>query len=635
MSAATLDDMAHRAPARRVWFFSVVVALIGTGTWLFSRVLATNGLSIGEIGLLVVFSVTFSVIALSFTVATVGFVLLLLRRDPITMGRLDESLAAAAPALRTRTALLIPIYNEDVDRVMACALATYRSLSETGRSAQFDLFLLSDTRDETIAAAEERAWRVMCAEIGADMDVYYRRRPDNAGRKAGNIAEWVRRNGAGYETMIVLDADSVMAGGTLVELVRLMEANPRTGIIQTMAIPVGRRSFFGRAVQFATALYGPIFATGHSFWQMGEANYFGHNAIIRTRAFAASCGLPSLPGGPPLGGDIMSHDFVEAACMRRGGWLIWSLPNLGGSFEEVPSNILDYAARDRRWAQGNMQHARLVGVEGFHWVSRLHLVLGVLSFVTSPLWLLLLLLSTGVTIEQTLATHAYFPASPALFPIWPEFRPAEGLALLLMTLVLLFAPKLLAAGLAMARRRDRRSFGGAARLATSFVLELAFSTLLAPVLMLFQSGFVTMIALGRSVGWNAQARDDRGVSWRSAMRRHWIHVVLGVAWAGAVLHLAPGFAPWIGPVVIGMIVAVPLTVLSSRAMRDSSRPLFTTPAETERPPVLRLLDIELGRRLQRQVSGAMRASELPASMGVHVANARSSYRAPTTRPSNQ
>ncbi len=631
MNAALLDDSAARAPARRVWFFTAVAVLVGSGTWLFGRVLAANGLSIGEIGLLVVFSVTFSVIALSFTAATVGFVLLAMRRDPITLEKLDGCDATTTLPLRSRTALLIPIYNEDVDRVLACALATYRSLIDTGLSTQFDLFLLSDTRDETIAAAERRAWSFMCTEIGRDGRVYYRRRVDNAGRKAGNIAHWVRQNGAGYENMIVLDADSVMAGQTLVYLVRLMEANPRTGIIQTMAIPVGRRSLFGRAVQFATALYGPVFATGHAFWQMGEANYYGHNAIIRTRAFAANCGLPQLPGVPPLGGDILSHDFVEAACMRRGGWLVWSLPNLGGSFEEVPSNIPDYAARDRRWAQGNMQHARLIGVEGFHWVSRLHLILGVLSFVTSPLWLLLLLLSTGVSIEQTLAAHAYFPARQTLFPIWPEFRPVESVALLAMTIVLLFAPKLLAAALAMSRRTERRSFGGARALTTGFALELAFSTLLAPVMMLFQSGFVTMIALGRSVGWNAQERDDHGVSWRSAVRRHWVHVLVGVTWGGTVIYLTPDFAPWISPVVIGLIVAAPLTVFSSRRIQTSSRRrrLFTSPSETERPAVLRLLDVQV--RKGEAMSGE-EAAELRPRTSVQVANARSSYRAYTMRP---
>lgn len=597
MNAAVLDDSAARASARRLVFFISVALLVVMGTSLFGRVLAANGLSIGEIGLLVVFSITFSVISLSFAAAMVGFVLMAMRRDPITLERLNACDAVTAQPLRSRTALLIPIYNEDVKRVLACALATYRSLIDTGLSTQFDLFLLSDTRDETIAREEKRAWSVLCREIGTDGRVYYRRRPDNAGRKAGNIAHWVRQNGAGYESMVVLDADSVMAGPTLVGLARLMESNPRTGIIQTMPIPVGRRTLFGRAVQFATALYGPIFATGHAFWQMGEANYYGHNAIIRTRAFAAHCGLPKLPGTPPLGGDILSHDFVEAACMRRGGWLVWLLPDLGGSFEEVPSNIPDYAARDRRWAQGNMQHSRLICAAGFHWVSRLHLILGVLSFVTSPLWLLLLLLSTGVAIEQTVALHAYFPGHQTLFPIWPEFRPLESVALLIMTLVLLFAPKLLAATLAMSRKMERRSFGGGSTLATGFVLELAFSTLLAPVMMLFQSGFVSMIVLGRSVGWNAQERDDHGVSWRSAARRHWLHAVVGAGWGGTVVYFAPDFAPWISPVVTGLIVATPLTVVSSRGIRSASRlrRLFTIPSESDRPAVLRLLDIQLGK----------------------------------------
>ena len=160
--------------------------------------------------------------------------------------------------------------------------------------------------------------------------------------------------------MVVLDADSVMTGRTLVELVRTMEANPRVGLIQTVPIPARRDTLFGRLVQFAASLYSPMLATGQSFWHTDAANYWGHNAIVRIRPFVEHCTLPVLPGAPPLGGPLLSHDFVEAALMRRAGWGVYLLPSIGGSYEEVPANILDYAKRDRRWTQGSLQHLRLL-----------------------------------------------------------------------------------------------------------------------------------------------------------------------------------------------------------------------------------------------------------------------------------
>ncbi|HET6518532.1 MAG TPA: glucans biosynthesis glucosyltransferase MdoH, partial [Geminicoccaceae bacterium] len=398
---ASVGERPGRARAalwlRRVLFFGLVGWWTVEATRWLTDVFAANGLSWPELGVLVVFVATFAWISLFFWTAVIGFGLRLFRldRSPL-LADLGPGEDAAAP-LGTRTALLMPICHEDVERVFAGLAATYRSLAATGHADAFDIFVLSDSSEPRVCLDEEAAWARLCREVHHGQGggrVYYRRREDRAGRKAGNVAEFCRRWGRRYDHMVVLDADSVMSGDTLVRLARLMEANPRAGLIQTLPVPVNRETLFARVQQFACRLYGPLFATGLAWWQGDDANFWGHNAIIRTAAFIGHCGLPHLPGRPPLGGEIMSHDFVEAALLRRAGWEVWFVPELGGSFEELPPSILDYAKRDRRWCQGNLQHLRLLFARRLRGMSRLHLVMGVMSYCASPLWFLLILLSS-------------------------------------------------------------------------------------------------------------------------------------------------------------------------------------------------------------------------------------------------
>ncbi len=598
-----LEPHARSTFWRRGLMFLLVLGSTSGATWLMAVVLGTNTLTWAEAAVLTVFAVSFGWIALSFWAAVAGFVLSLLGRHPVTLRR-QSAADGPLPELHTRTAILMPIYNEDTRRVFAGLTATWRSLEATGRLAYFDFFVLSDTTDADVWVAEEALWHDTCRTLDAGGRLFYRHRAANVGRKSGNIADWVRRHGAAYDCMVVLDADSVMEGDTIVRLAGLMEANPRAGIIQTLAIAANRTTLFARWLQFASRLYGPLLAVGHSFWWAGEGNYYGHNAIIRTRAFAAHCGLPKLPGKAPLGGEIMSHDFVEAGCMRRGGWHVWFLPELGGSYEEIPSNIIDYAVRDRRWAQGNLQHARILKAPRFHWVSRLHLAMGVLAFVASPLWLLLLLLSSYVVIQQAVAGHAYFLPGYNLFPIWPEYRPLESQALLAVTAAVLFLPKLFSLTVTLGSRARRQSFGGAGRLVRSALAELVFSMLLAPIMMLFHSKFVLTILAGRSVGWGAQPRDDRGVAWSEAARRHAVHSLIGLAWGGAVFLYAIDFLWWVAPVVLGMAVAIPLNVLSSRTgagLAMQRHGYFWTPEETAPSPALRTLCQELKQSADRSL----------------------------------
>ena len=393
--------------------------------------------------------------------------------------------------------------------------------------------------------------------------------------------------------MIVLDADSIMTGNALVTLARLMEAHPQIGILQSLPLPAGHETLFGRIVQFGSRLQSPMLSSGLAFWQVGDGNYWGHNAILRLQAFTAHCELPRLSGRPPWGGAILSHDFVEAALMRRAGYEIRQLPELEGSWEEVPGNVIDYVARDRRWAQGNLQHLRLLNYPGLRFISRVHLITGIMSYVSSPMWLALLLLSSLLSIIETAKLPQYFlPGLRSLFPRWPEIRTGETGLLIVVTLAVLLLPKLLGALLVVANGRTRRAFSGTARLCTSLLLEQAFSVLLAPTMMLFHATFVIQTLLGKSVSWNAQPRGERGVTFAEAFRRQKWQLLTGLVWAAVILEFAPHFFWWLTPVFAGLVCGIPLTVVTSRSStgRVARRwGLFLVPEETDPPPELRPL----------------------------------------------
>ena len=304
--------------------------------------------------------------------------------------------------------------------------AIHRSLDRTGRGADFDFFVLSDTADPDRWVDEELEWFDWCRSVGGFGRIFYRRRRVRVERKSGNIADFCRRWGSQYRYMIVLDADSVMSGEALVRLVQLMEGSPATGLIQTVPASVDRKTLFGRVQQFAGRVYGPMFAAGLHYWQLGDGQYWGHNAIIRVAPFMEHCALPRLPGKPPLGGEILSHDFVEAALLGRAGWDLWLAYDLPGSYEESPSSLLEEMKRDRRWCQGNLQHLRLVLTRGLEGPHRALFLNGVMSYVSALLWFCFLALSTAEGLWEAVRAPDYFPVAHSLFPDWPVWHPGLG-----------------------------------------------------------------------------------------------------------------------------------------------------------------------------------------------------------------
>jgi membrane glycosyltransferase len=570
---------------RRLFVIGGAVLLTLAAGYEMYQVFAVGGLTVLELVILVLFVVLFAWIALAFTSALGGFGSLL-RGGGLRLGIGREG---ALPPLSARTALLMPTYNEAPARVMAGLQATAESLAVAGASAWFDMFILSDTTDPDIWIAEEAAFLALRARMGTGARVFYRRRSRNIERKAGNIADWVRRFGAAYPHFLILDADSVMTGESIVRLAAAMERHPDIGLIQTLPVIVNGTSLFARMQQFAGRVYGPLIAHGIAWWHGAEGNYWGHNAIIRTRAFAESAGLPNLRGRKPFGGHIMSHDFVEAALMRRGGWAIHMVPGLPGSYEESPPSLTDLSIRDRRWCQGNLQHAGVLPARGLHWVSRLHLMMGIGSYVTAPLWLLFLVVGLLISLQARFVPPDYFPSGRSLFPQWPLQDPVRAKWMFIGTMGVLLAPKLLAFVALIARREERRGCGGAARAFASLLVETLLAGLLAPVTMLTQSVDAIGILLGRDSGWNAQRRDDGGIPLGQVAARYWRHTAFGIVFGAAAYLVSPYLALWMLPVVLGLALSIPLAAMTAaggpgRAARRGG--LLLIPEERRPPEVL-------------------------------------------------
>ena len=368
-----------------------------------------------------------------------------------------------------------------------------------------------------------------------------------------------------------------------------MEEDPDAGIIQTLPLIINRNTLFARAQQFAAKVYGPVVAAGLSVWSGRDGNYWGHNAIIRTRAFAAHCGLPDLPGRPPLGGHVLSHDFVEAALMRRAGYTVYMLHDLPGSYEESPPSLIDVATRDRRWCQGNLQHGRIIGARGLKLATRQHFATGIMSYLASPFWLFQLIVGIALVLQTTYIRPEYFSREFTLFPQWPRFDPERALALFGITMAVLLAPKFFGLVLMLLNAEGRRRAGGAVRLVASTVIEILLSALMAPILMVIQSGSVFQILLGRDTGWEPQRRDDGSIPLRDIIRRHRWHTVLGLLAGVSAFMIATSLFLWMSPTIIGLILAIPLSWLSGRlgaGLALKRLGLLMIPEETRTPAVV-------------------------------------------------
>jgi membrane glycosyltransferase len=534
---------------RQALFFTLVaLSLIGL-VWLFVVALSVGSFAAVDYALVALFTVTLPWTVISFWNATIGLLIMRFARDPVVAvtpiaGRVrgDEPITAS-------TAILVCIRNEPPARVIRGIAPMMEGLAAPGIGERFHVYVLSDTSDAATATAEEECFAALTQSWRDRIAVTYRRRPLNAGFKAGNIRDFCDRWGHQHDFAVVLDADSVMTANAVLRLVRIMQVAPRLGILQSLVIGMPSMSAFARLFQFGMRLSMRSYTIGSAWWQGDCGPYWGHNAIVRLAPFMTHCHLPILSASALVSGHVLSHDQVEAVLMRRAGYEVRVLAEEGGSFEQSPPTLIEFIRRDLRWCQGNMQYWHFLVMQGLKPVSRYQLSFAILMFLGSPAWMGLLVLGT--------ATVA-LAGSPDAF-----IRPGAGTALFVTVLIMWFAPNIATAIDVLARPRLRSAFGGGIRFTLSAVAQMIFVLLLLPIMWFGHTLFLARLLLGRSVGWTAQARDDHEVPFALAGRQLWPQSVLGL-WTMGVLGLTvPAAIPYALFIAGGLVLSIPFAVLTA------------------------------------------------------------------------
>lgn len=531
-------------------------------------------------------TVSFGWIALGSLSAAMGF-LPLFAGDKADNVALPETLRVPT----VKTALLVPVYNEDPARIAGTLEAMTEELQALGSAQLFDIFILSDTRSAEAGAAEENVYAALKSALAQRIAIYYRRRRHNSERKAGNIRDWIERFGADYPQFLILDADSVMSGDALVRLSLTMESNPKAGLIQTVPRLTGGTTLLQQLQQFACNIYGPAVASGIAVWHRDQGNYWGHNAMIRTAAFASAAGLPTLPGAPPFGGHILSHDFVEAVLLQRAGWGVHMVPSLEGSYEGLPPGIVELVIRDRRWAQGNLQHLAILTAPGLTAMGRVHLTMGAFAYIVSAVWAASLAVGLVLLLQGQQLIPSYFQDSKTLFPVWPVIDPGSALRLFMATMAVVLLPKGLGLLLELQRVYAKRERGGSARAIAAVVTETVYSMLIAPILMMTQTAAVAQIMLGRDAGWKPQSRDENGIALGDALRFHLRHMIVGAVLLVLCYSTTPALAIWMSPVIAGLLLSGLVNWFTARRAGPLMGWLLSTHHDRNPAPVLLRADV--------------------------------------------
>ncbi|HKG86367.1 MAG TPA: glucans biosynthesis glucosyltransferase MdoH [Beijerinckiaceae bacterium] len=569
-SAATLRR-------RRLTVLALNVATYAALAGAMAAVVGAGGWTIVDVVLFACFLVATPWTVLGFWNAAIGLWLLHGRADGAAAVAPFAGAAHSADPIRLRTAVLMTLRNEDPARAFLRLRTVKASIEATGEGEGFAYFILSDTSSPAVAAAEEEALAAWRSEVRDPARIVYRRRPENTGFKAGNLRDFCDTFGRDFDLMLPLDADSLMAGDAIVRLVRVMQAHPRLGILQSLVVGAPAESAFARIFQFGMRHGMRAYTFGSTWWTGDCGPFWGHNAVVRIAPFRDHCDLPILRGKPPLGGHVLSHDQVEATLMRRAGYEVRVLPEEGGSWEDNPPTIFQFSARDLRWCQGNMQYWRLLGTPGLLFMSRFQLAWAILMFVGVPaMTLMIALVPLKILDGEDLST---FPVGLAI-----------GLYLTFLGMYL--SPKL--AGLAdiLLAEGGVARYGGLGRFLASAAIEIVFSFLLGAVTTFRITLFMIGLLFGRSVIWNGQARDAHGVSWSDAALGLWPASLFGALVCGALAALSPATLAWSLPLTFGYLVAIPFAVLTASedvAALLKRHALCGIPEELEPPAEIRAL----------------------------------------------
>jgi membrane glycosyltransferase len=531
-----------------------------------------------QVVIITLFAILFAWISLGFWTAIMGIMVTLIGKERFTLAIPNNPSNHINP--NHRTALVMPICNEDVARVFAGLKATWHSLHQTGQLPLCDFYILSDTSYPDIYANELNAWADLVNELNLKNQIYYRHRERRVKRKSGNIDDFCRRFGHQYEYMIILDADSVMTGECISNMIAMMEMAPNAGIIQSPPKTIRMRTLYGRIQQFANQTYSDIFSSGVHFWQLSEAQYWGHNAIIRLKPFIEHCILtPFNKRGKPH--HILSHDLVEAALMRSAGWQVWIAYNLQGSYEEVPANIIEDLKRDNRWCIGNLINLRTLFKPGLLFVQRIMFITSAMAYVSSLLWLLFLVFSTLLLLLFNVDQPHYFLHPNQLYPVWPRWDEHLAVQLLGTTFALLLTPKLASYVIILLKQKPS-TVGGIIPFTCSILLEILFSMILAPIRMIYHSTFVIKALIGSKIHWKSPARHDDALTWREAIHSSWSLSFIGIIWLCLVLLINPQFTTWFIAILLPLIISpcvIRYSSFTSLGMRAQHLKLFMTKEE--------------------------------------------------------
>jgi membrane glycosyltransferase len=567
-------------PWRPALFFAAVAATIAGLVWLAVLALSPGGFGVVDAVLVALFAVTLPWYVIGFWNATIGLLIMRFARDPVAAVTPVAGRVRGDEPITTSTAILLCIRNEPPQRAARLLEPMLEGLATRGVGEQFHVYVLSDTSEPGIAAAEDAAFAALATAWRGRLALTYRRREQNIGFKAGNIGDFCARWGKDHDFAVMLDADSVMTVDLLLRLVRIMQIDPRLGILQSLVVGMPSASAFARIFQFGMRLGMRSYTIGSAWWQGDCGPYWGHNAIVRIAAFMAHCRLPVLTAGALVKGHVLSHDQVEAVLMRSAGYEVRVLAEEGASFEQNPPTLVEFIRRDLRWCQGNMQYWHFLRLPGLPPVSRYQLVFAILMFLGSPAWIALLLIgSAAVALAPT----------PADFMRWDA-----GTALLLLVLAMWFAPNIATVIDVLTRAELRSLFGGGLRFGASFLVTVVFVVLVAPIMWASHTLFLTRLLFGRTVGWGAQARDDHEVPWSLALRQFWPQTLIGLAPLVLLAAAAPSAIPYALLIAGGPLVSIPLAVAT--AAPALGRALIAVgldrlPEETLPPPELRALGL--------------------------------------------
>jgi membrane glycosyltransferase len=509
------------------------------------QVLAPGGWTLPKLAMFVAFLGTAPWTGLCLANGLIGFVILVLCRNPVgavpqppyRTADHDPEFGMAVPP----TVIAMTVRNEDMRLVLPSLRRLLDDLDAHRAGEAFGVFILSDTQGAHAADTEERqmvAFRAMDRDPGR---ICYRRRPVNTGFKAGNIMDFLDRHAAGFEFMVTLDADSQMSAGAVLRLVRTIDADPSLAIVQHLTVGLPAQGAFPRLFQFGMRAGMRTWATGQAWWQGDEGPYWGHNAVVRIAPFREHCRLPLLPGGR----HILSHDQIEAAVLSGAGWGVRVLPVEDGSAEANPPALPEFLHRELRWLAGNLQYRHLVSRPGLRPMGRWQLVQAILLFTNMPCYLLFLL--AAATAAVTDATSPFHGAS-ALAVAW---------------LAALYAPKLLGYAEVALTPGKRARYGGLVLFAGGVAAEFGFSLLLDAISAAAKTGAMLRTVLGGHFDWTRQNRIARGVGWGEAARLLWPHTLLGIVVLAAFASAGWTATLWALPLAGGLALAIPLCILTA------------------------------------------------------------------------